>query len=129
MHSKDPKIVHRDLKPENVMMSSVDKENFEVIVIDFGFACFYDPEQEVGKDEILGTPAYMAPEIIRGEKYTEKVDVWAIGVIMFMLLSGEMLYIGNCPKNTYKLVLRGNEDDRFEESLSHISDEGINFLH
>jgi serine/threonine protein kinase len=111
MHLKDPKIVHRDLKPENVMMAAIDKKNFEVIVIDFGFACFYDPKLELGKDEFLGTPAYMAPEIIKGEMYTEKVDVWAIGIIMFMLLCGEMLYHGKDAKKTLKLVLEGNDDE------------------
>ena len=79
-------MVHRDLKPENVLMDFTDITNFDVKIADFGFASLYDPEE--GMDNYLGTPCYMAPEMLQGKKYNEKVDVWSIGVIVFMLLSG-----------------------------------------
>lgn len=55
-------IVHRDLKPENVLLCSSDKDNLDVKITDFGFACFYDPKH--GLEIQLGTALYMAPEII-----------------------------------------------------------------
>ena len=86
-------------------MDSKDLKNFDIKVIDFGFACMYDPKNSDGLDTYLGTPAYMAPEILRLQKYTNKVDVWAIGVIIFMLLSGQMLFAGNTPRETKQIIL------------------------
>ena len=106
MHRQD--MVHRDLKPENVLLDFKDKDKFDIKVIDFGFACLYDPKKDAGMDTYLGTPAYMAPEICNYQTYTEKVDVWAFGVIIFMLLSGQMMFAGNNPKATRKLVLQGS---------------------
>ena len=97
MHSKN--ITHRDLKPENILLESKDVDNLCVKIADFGFSCFFDPEK--GLDLVLGSPLYMAPEIIRiGENkqlkmtYNEKVDVWSIGVITYMLLTGRNPYPG-----------------------------------
>jgi len=55
-------IAHRDLKPENILLESKDRNNFDVKIADFGFACLFDPQQ--GLDLVLGSPLYMAPEII-----------------------------------------------------------------
>jgi len=55
-------IAHRDLKPENILLESKCKNNFDVKIADFGFACLFDPQQ--GLDLVLGSPLYMAPEII-----------------------------------------------------------------
>ena len=90
MHKKN--IAHRDLKPENILLESKDKNNFDVKIADFGFACLFDPHD--GLTTILGSPLYMAPEIIMGQNYNEKVDIWAIGVITYMLLSGRNPFPG-----------------------------------
>ena len=65
----------------------VDKKSLEIKIADFGFSCVYDPN--CGLDMNLGTPMYMAPEIFKKEIYNEKVDIWAIGIITYMLLTGE----------------------------------------
>ena len=92
MHKK--KIVHRDLKPENILISgSEEDQQLEVKVVDFGFASFYDPK--VGLDRGLGSPLYMAPEIIQKKTYTEKVDIWSIGVIAYILLTGRVPFGGS----------------------------------
>ena len=67
MHKKN--IAHRDIKPENILMESVDTSNCNLKITDFGFAKCYDPE-EGGLTETLGSPLYMAPEIIKKQPYT-----------------------------------------------------------
>jgi len=61
MHGKN--VTHRDLKPENILLESKDKDNLDVKIADFGFSCIFDPE--IGLDLVLGSPLYMAPEIIQ----------------------------------------------------------------
>ena len=90
MHAKN--IVHRDLKPENILLDSQDKSNLDIKISDFGFACFFNPDE--GLDLVLGSPIYMAPEIIQKEKYNDKVDIWSIGVITYMLLTGRNPFPG-----------------------------------
>ncbi len=66
MHANN--IVHRDIKPENILLESEDIENLNLKITDFGFACFLGTPEE-GQSEVLGSPLYMAPEIVREEKY------------------------------------------------------------
>lgn len=85
MHAKQ--VSHRDLKPDNLMV--LEGENPEDIMIkltDFGFACFFDPHQKM--DVIVGTPIYMSPELVEGYEYDCRVDVWSLGVIAHILLTG-----------------------------------------
>lgn len=84
LHKKN--ITHRDIKPENILLVSDDIDNFEIKIADLGFAQEFD--QEAGLDLVLGTPLYMAPELVLNKKYNEKVDVWSLGVITYQLLSG-----------------------------------------
>jgi serine/threonine protein kinase len=78
------KICHRDMKPENLLLS--DKvDDTEILVADFGFAK-YVPEE--GLKTRCGTPAFVAPEILVGNNYTEQVDMWSVGCLLFMLLGG-----------------------------------------
>jgi serine/threonine protein kinase len=75
--------VHRDLKPENILF---DRNGF-IRLIDFGFSrCFTTVDPLLGS--ICGSPAYMAPEIIRGCPYTSCADVWSLGVVLFVMLTG-----------------------------------------
>lgn len=90
MHKK--KIVHRDLKPENILLESKERGKLDVKISDFGFACFFDPEN--GLETVLGSALYMAPEIILKQNYNEKVDIWAIGVIAYMSLTGRNPFPG-----------------------------------
>ena len=63
------------------MLVSDDIKNFEVKIADLGFACQFD--KKTGLDLVLDTPLYMAPELVKHEKYSEKVDVWSLGVITY----------------------------------------------
>lgn len=81
-------ITHRDLKLENVMIS--EEEPLEVKLIDFGLSHVSTVEAgEVSMSEKVGTSTYMAPELHRHEEYTNKVDMWGLGVICYLLVTGE----------------------------------------
>lgn len=98
------KFVHRDLKPENILLTSKNERNLEIKITDFGFAELYT---DVGFDLQLGTPLYMAPEIVRNEKYDKTVDCWSIGVITWILLIGKPPFKGKNPKKVHKEILKG----------------------
>jgi len=86
-------IVHRDLKLANIMLYSSDLENLELKIADFGFATFFDPAE--GLDFQLGSPFFMAPEVLNGQMYSEKIDVWSVGIITHVLLTGEKPFGGD----------------------------------
>ncbi|KAG0323145.1 hypothetical protein BGZ99_002922 [Dissophora globulifera] len=80
----DRGIVHRDLKLENVLV--MDRRNLDVKISDFGLA------NVIGESAFLstvcGTPSYVAPEVIRKEKYGKAVDMWSLGVLLYIILCG-----------------------------------------
>jgi serine/threonine protein kinase len=85
--------VHRDLKADNVMVVSAgdinsEDTNFklEIKLIDFGFAKLVEPNESL--NEFLGTPYYIAPEIINKAPYSNKCDIWALGVLTYLLICG-----------------------------------------
>ncbi|EGG23958.1 putative protein serine/threonine kinase [Cavenderia fasciculata] len=77
-------VVHRDLKPENILFR--DHSDFSTLkIIDFGLAAYYNNEPLV---DVCGTPDFQAPEMIKRLGYSFPVDIWAIGVILYILLCG-----------------------------------------
>ncbi|XP_012066379.1 calcium-dependent protein kinase 24 [Jatropha curcas] len=77
-------VIHRDLKPENFLFADT-RENAPLKAIDFGLSIFFQPGQRFS--EIVGSPYYMAPEVLR-RNYGPQVDVWSAGVILYILLCG-----------------------------------------
>lgn len=75
-------IVHNDVKPENIVLC----QNGKMKLIDFDLATFSNDEAH--KQGVFGTWPYMAPEVIDGGEHTEKVDVWSIGIVFFVSLTG-----------------------------------------
>ncbi len=72
------KIMHRDLKLSNLML-----HNNKLKITDFGFSKVFDKFYDPLRHSIKGTPLTMAPQVFRGDDYTEKCDVWSIGIIVF----------------------------------------------
>uniref|UniRef100_A0A1B6DCZ5 Serine/threonine-protein kinase n=1 Tax=Clastoptera arizonana TaxID=38151 RepID=A0A1B6DCZ5_9HEMI len=83
LHSKN--IVHCDLKPENVLLSS-DSDFPQVKLCDFGFARIIG--EKSFRRSVVGTPAYLAPEVLRNKGYNRSLDMWSVGVIVYVSLSG-----------------------------------------
>ena len=87
-------ICHRDLKPENFLFLSKD-ENSELKLIDFGLSNKFGTGKFLGNmSTVVGTPYYVAPEILSEPVYGPKCDLWSVGVIMFVLLSGDFPFVG-----------------------------------
>jgi p21-activated kinase 2 len=78
------KQIHRDLKSDNILVG----RDGTIKVADFGFAIQLTKEQK-NRKSVVGTPAWMAPELIKKEFYNELVDVWSVGVIAVELAEGE----------------------------------------
>ena len=78
-------IIHRDLKPSNMM---INKQGI-LKIMDFGLAMQINQQDEEGEKTVAGTPKYMAPEQFVGEGLDQRTDIYAIGVILFMLFTGE----------------------------------------
>ena len=83
IHSKN--IIHRDLKPVNIMIKDPNDLN-TVKLIDFGLGI--SKRKATNDQSICGTYTYMAPEVLKNQDYREKVDMWAIGIIMHHVLAG-----------------------------------------
>ena len=97
-------IMHRDLKPENFMIKIDEYNKPKIKLIDFGFATYIPKNGEKIK-EYLGTREYAAPEILEETGYREKVDEWAIGVIMYNMLTGFEPFKGETPSEIKDSVL------------------------
>ena len=104
IHSRG--LIHRDIKPENLILSTKKADN-KIKIVDFGFAMLAEDgansvsntgdtlpstegKQTANVGVLCGTPGYMAPEVLKSRYYTTKCDMWAAGVVMFILLSGTM---------------------------------------
>jgi calcium-dependent protein kinase len=86
-HAHD--VIHCDLKLENVLLDA-DDAMLSVILCDFGFSQFYHDESKLRR----GTPPYIAPEVLRGNRFGPKCDIWALGVLAFILLIGDVPFKG-----------------------------------
>lgn len=99
-------IVHRDLKPENIMM--VDNGSTDIKITDFGLSRIVDEKGEMST--LCGTPQYMAPEILLRMKYSSKADIWSIGVIAYVILSGRHPFNGPKINDILKKIQAGPLD-------------------
>lgn len=88
-------IVHRDLKPQNILVT----DSGIVKIADFGIASIQSLSQVTQTDTVMGSLHYLAPEIARGEKATPQSDIYALGVVFYELLRGDVPFNGESPVN------------------------------
>ncbi|KRX36030.1 Serine/threonine-protein kinase dkf-1, partial [Trichinella murrelli] len=84
LHSQD--IAHCDLKPENVLLNSVETDFPQTKLCDFGYARIID--ENTFRKTVVGTPAYLAPEVLQKKGYNKRLDMWSLGVVIYVTLSG-----------------------------------------
>jgi len=117
------KIVHRDIKAENVMLEH-DKDFNAIKIIDFGTAIIHDSDEPL--TEVLGTPFYMAPEVIK-KNYCSRCDIWSCGVMTCILVSGIPPFTGADSNEIMESVCEGKIS--FEDEVwSDVSDECKDFI-
>ena len=102
LHSMDPPIIHRDIKPENILLDS----NNRCKLADFGFSNYVYQYQE--RKSFCGTPQYLAPEMIEQKGHGPGVDIWAIGVLCFELITSKLPFIGKNQEELYENIKRVN---------------------
>ena len=121
-------IIHRDIKPENIMITKREKNGcLQVKLIDFGTAKIFERGQ--AENRYVGSSYYMAPEVLK-RKYDEKCDLWSIGVIFYILLTGRPPFDGNDDEEILKNVEKGVYDKTSYPfpSLSNLAKDLINKL-
>ncbi|TPP61018.1 Calcium/calmodulin-dependent protein kinase (CaM kinase) II [Fasciola gigantica] len=101
----DQNVIHRDLKPENLLLTSR-KTNSDIKIADFGLAIRVADDLPHWNG-LAGTYPYMAPEMIKGMAYTKAVDIWSIGVILYLLLSGHPPFWGKSDSALQAKIVRG----------------------
>ncbi|XP_034563732.1 myosin light chain kinase, smooth muscle-like [Notolabrus celidotus] len=116
-------IVHLDIKPENIVC--VDTTGTQIKIIDFGLASKLEEDKPLMV--MHGTPEFVAPEVINYEPVGLETDMWSIGVICFILLSGESPFQGNNDAETLALVTAASYEFD-EDSFEDISDQAKDFI-
>ncbi|KAG7012210.1 Calcium-dependent protein kinase 10 [Cucurbita argyrosperma subsp. argyrosperma] len=110
-------VMHRDLKPENFLYANK-KEHSPLKAIDFGLSVFFKPGEKF--TEIVGSPYYMAPEVLK-RNYGPEVDLWSAGVILYILLCGVPPFWAETEQGVALAILRGVLDFK-REPWPHISE-------
>ena len=102
LHSNN--IVHRDIKPDNIMIEDMTDESKIIIkLIDFGFAKELDKGAMFSQQ--LGSDHYLAPEVIRGDLYDEKIDIWSATICIYIMLCEYLPFYGKGSEEIYKSIL------------------------
>ncbi|XP_040432253.1 myosin light chain kinase 2, skeletal/cardiac muscle [Cygnus olor] len=117
------RVLHLDLKPENILC--VAATGHMVKIIDFGLARRYNPQEKLKVN--FGTPEFLSPEVVNYEQVSYSTDMWSMGVITYMLLSGLSPFLGDNDTETLNNVLAANWYFD-EEAFEGISDEAKDFV-
>lgn len=106
-HIHNKNIIHRDIKPENIYMTS----NNQIKIGDFHLSKIYEDDvYNVSDNERVGTPYYVAPEIWKNESYNAKLDVWALGVVLYELVALRCPFFSHELDELENLILKGKYD-------------------
>ncbi|CAI9593154.1 unnamed protein product, partial [Staurois parvus] len=91
-------VVHLDLKPQNILLTS-DRPLGDIQIVDFGLSRVVNNNEELR--EIMGTPEYVAPEILSYEPISTATDMWSIGVLAYVMLTGTSPFLGDDKQHTF----------------------------
>lgn len=119
-------INHRDIKPENILLLSKDDDT-TIKLTDFGFAIQTD---EINYNKLAGTPGYVSPEVLERKPHGKPVDMWAMGVVLYMLLGGYPPFYSQYDDDQrvmYRRILAG-EYSFHPEYWANVSDEAKNLI-
>ncbi|KAF8795356.1 Myosin light chain kinase like protein [Argiope bruennichi] len=116
-------VLHLDLKPENILCKT--RTSHKIKIIDFGLARIY--QQDDSLRILFGTPEFVAPEVINYEPVCPASDMWSVGVICYVLLSGLSPFMGDNDTETFANITRG-EMDFDDEAFDEISDDAKDFI-
>ncbi|NXG43296.1 MYLK3 kinase, partial [Psilopogon haemacephalus] len=116
-------ILHLDLKPENILC--VNRTGNQIKIIDFGLARRYKPREKLKVN--FGTPEFLAPEVVNYDFVSYPTDMWSVGVITYMLLSGLSPFLGETDAETMNYVVNCSWD--FDaEAFEQLSEEAKDFI-
>jgi len=112
-------VAHCDMKPKNLLLMS-DDDDVQMKLADFGFATrVYSPSSLTKQ---CGTPFFVAPEVLMRSPYDQQSDMWSCGVIIFLLLGGDLPFMGRSQKELFRNIVMGQYEFE-EDGWAHVSDE------
>ena len=118
-------VIHRDLKPENVLMTS-DKDDGDLRILDFGLSKITVPNEKC--TEPYGTLTYCAPEIILDEPYNKEVDMWSLGVMTYLMVSGRLPFNSEDENKIARKIAFDEPDFEKNSCWKTLSSECIDFI-
>ncbi|XP_075045318.1 myosin light chain kinase 3 isoform X2 [Mixophyes fleayi] len=116
-------ILHLDLKPENILC--VSRTGNQIKIIDFGLARRYKPREKLKVN--FGTPEFLAPEVVNYDYVSFPTDMWSVGVITYMLISGLSPFLGESDAETMNYIVNCNWDFN-SEMFDQVSEEAKDFI-
>lgn len=105
-------IMHRDMKPDNIFF-----HNGLIKLGDFGFCKNLNSAEDMART-MLGSPIYMAPEVLKGEIYSNKADIWSLGVVLYEMIFGHCPFQSNSIANLIEVLNTRNLD--FPSNISPV---------